>query len=361
MNLRKSLKASALLFIAFLCITSCMKLESIDEEQFDSGNIPSGDGLFIVNEGNFMYGTASLSFYVPSEKSVTNEVFARANSLKLGDVAQSMTIYDGRGYIAVNNSGVVFVIDINTFKVTGVIKGLVSPRYIHFVSESKAYITDLYSSSITVFNPVTLEKTTQISTGGHTSTEQMVQYGKYVFTNCWSYDNKILVIDTDTDQVVDEIEVGLQPTSLVIDKNNKIWTITDGGYEGSPYGWEASALYRIDAETRTVEKKFIFERGDHGSELCINGQGDEIYFINKLSVWRMPVTADMVPVRPFIESPTDRKTIFYGLGVNPLNSEVYIADAIDYQQAGIIYRYSADGELLDNFKVGIIPGGFCFK
>ena len=47
--------------------------------------------------------------------------------------------------------------------------------------------------------------------------------------------------------------------------------------------------------------------------------------------------------------------------VNPANGEVYIADAIDYQQQGKIYRYSPEGELLDEFYVGIIPGAFCWK
>ena len=47
--------------------------------------------------------------------------------------------------------------------------------------------------------------------------------------------------------------------------------------------------------------------------------------------------------------------------MNPYNSDVYLADAIDYTQPGRIYRYNAQGELLDQFEVGIIPGAFCFK
>ena len=90
------------------------------------------------------------------------------------------------------------------------------------------------------------------------STEQMVQYGKYVFVNCWSYQNRILKIDTETDQVVDELIVGIQPTSLVMDKNYKLWTITDGGYEESPYGYETPSLYRIDAARFEIEKQFRF-------------------------------------------------------------------------------------------------------
>lgn len=347
-----------LLLWTLLAAASCMSLAPIDEEEFDWAG--SGGGVFVVNEGNFMYGTATLSFYTPGTKEVANEAFARANSIKLGDVAQSMTIHNGKGYIAVNNSGVVFVVDINTLKVTGVIRDLTSPRYVFFVSGTKGYITDLYSPYITVFNPQTLEKTGRISTGGHKSTGQMVRYGSYVFTNCWSYDDTILVIDSATDQLAGEIKVGKQPTSLVIDKYGKLWTVTDGGYQGSPYGWEEPSLYRIDAATRVVEAQFALTGGEHASELCIDGAGETLYFINK-SVWKMGVTADAVPVRPFVDAPVDGKSIFYGLGVDPATSEVYIADAIDYQQSGIVYRYSPSGELVDSFKAGITPGAFCFR
>jgi len=142
-----------------------------------------------------------------------------------------------------------------------------------------------------------------------------------------------------------------------MDKYNKMWTITDGGYEGSPYGYEAPSLYRIDTETFTVEKQFKFKLGDWPSEVQLNGTRDTLYWINN-DIWRMPVEADRVPVRPFLEF---RDTKYYGLTVNPNNGEVYVADAIDYQQQGIVYRYSPQGKLIDEFYVGIIPGAFCWK
>ena len=40
-------------------------------------------GLFIVNEGMFQYGNATLSYYDPETKTVENEVFYRANAFKL--------------------------------------------------------------------------------------------------------------------------------------------------------------------------------------------------------------------------------------------------------------------------------------
>ena len=318
---------------------ACMDYGPYEVEDFGI----TGSGLFITNEGNFMYGNASLSYYDPEKKQVENEIFFRANGFKLGDVAQSMVIRDGIGWIVVNNSGVIYAIDIYTFKEVGRIEGFTSPRYIHFLNDEKAYVTQIWDPRIYIVNPRTYEITGYIQTDMDFetgSTEQMVQYDKYVFTNCWSYQNRILVIDTETDTVCDEITVGIQPTSLVMDKYNKIWT-----------------LYCIDAATRKVEKQFKFKFGDWPSEVQLNGTRDTLYFINK-AIWRLPVTATNFPVKPFVPY---QNTLYYGLTVNPFNSEVYVADAIDYVQDGVILRYSPEGELLDEFYVGIIPGAFCWR
>lgn len=357
MHLRGKLLLLILPLVA-LALSACMKWDYGNEaEEFQA----TGNGLFITNEGNFQYGNATLSYYDPSTKQVQNEVFFRANGMKLGDVAQSMTIHDGKGWVVVNNSHVIFAIDLQSFKEIGRIENLTSPRYIHFISPEKAYVSQLWDYRIFIINPKTYEITGHIAMPNMTmqtgSTEQMVQYGQYVYVNCWSYQNRIIKIDTETDEVVGELTVGIQPTSLVMDKYNKMWTVTDGGYEGSPYGHEAPSLYRIDAETFKVEQQFKFKFGDWPSEVQLNGTRDTIYWINK-DIWRMDVTANRVPVRPFIPF---SGTIFYGLTVNPTTSEVYVADAIDYVQQGIVYRYSPKGELIDKFYVGIIPGAFCWK
>lgn len=331
-----------LLAAAALGASACMDYGPAKAEAFDLRQ----RGLFITCEGNFCYGNASLSYYLPDERRVENEVFIRANGINLGDVAQSMKLWNGHCYVVVNNSGIVYQVDPNTLRVTGTITGLTSPRYIHFTGGGKAYITDLYDPRIAVVDLATLRIVNRIPTNGHRSTEQMVQYGRWLFTNCWSYDDQILVIDTETDTLADSIQVGPQPSSLALDRNNKLWTITDG-----------AELYRIDAETRAVEQVFRFSEDSWASQLTLNGTRDTLYYING-SIWRMPVTSDHLPYVPFL---AENGTIYYGLAIDPYTSEVYVADAVDYVQPGTVYRFSPDGTETDRFRVGITPGAFCFK
>ncbi len=324
-------------------------------------------GVYIVNQGNFMYGNSSLSFYDPATKRVVNHVFQARNGAPLGDVAQSMSIWDNLGFVVVNNSGKIYIIDSRTAEYKGSITGLSSPRYIHFVNSQKAYITDLYARKITIFDPSTFRITGEIPVSNSKSefnqhpTELMIQYKNMVFTNCWSYDNKILVIDTNTDQLVDSIEVFKQPNSLVIDNDNKIWVLTDGGFDGSPYGYERPGLLKIDAETREIERSFRFALGEHPLSLCLNFGKDSLLFLNR-HVWKMATSDKKLPEQPFIISAnTNLYGGFYSLAIDPSNSEIYVGDAIDHAQNGIVRRFATSGKLIDEFKVGISPGGFAFK
>ena len=334
-----------------------MKWDYRLEEEFDK----KGPGLFIVNEGNFQYGNASLSFYDPATGEVSNELFIKANGFKLGDVAQSMTMHEGMGWIVVNNSHVIFAIDADTFKEKGRIENLTSPRYIHFIDDEKAYVTQIWDNRIFIVNPKEYKITGYITVPGMTmesgSTEHMVQLGKYVYVNCWSYQNSILKIDSEKDEIVDRLEVGIQPQSLALDCNRRLWTTTDGGYEGSPYGYEEPKLVRIDTETFTIEKEWRFELGHTLRELQLNGTGDKLYWLDD-DVWCMDVNADAPPSKPYIES---RGTIYYGLTVSPETGDVYVADAVDYQQPGTIYRYGPDGEITSEFNVGVNPAAFAWK
>lgn len=342
--------------------TSCSKNDD-DEPKEDITPSTGADGtLFVLNEGSFQFPSATLSVYNPETNEILNEAFFKANGMKLGDVAFSMTITnDSTGWVVVNNSNVVFAINPVTQKEKGRITGLTSPRYFHQVNDKKAYITQMYDNRIAIVDPSTYSITGYIEVPGMEpatgSTEQMVAYGDYVLCNCWSYQKSIIKIDTRTDQVVASKEVGIQPRCIALDCNDKLWALTDGGgWDQNPIGYEAPTLVKIDPETFNIEKKYEFELGDYCSKLCLNGKGDALYWI-KGDIWKMDVNATALPTEAYIKS---NASVYYGLTIAPVSNEVYVADAIDYSQNGVVYRYSPEGKLLDQFNAGINPGGFCW-
>lgn len=324
-------------------------------------------GVFILNEGNFMYDNASLSYYLVDSMKNINNVFYRTNQVPLGDVAQSMTIMDSLGYIIMNNSSKIYVINIHNFNYEGKITGLTSPRYMHVINADKAYVTDLYAGAITIIDPLEFEILGYINTRNSASefnqhsTEQMVQWGKYLFTNCWNFDNKLLVIDTETDCVTDSIEVPLQPNSMVMDRFDNLWVMCDGGYQGNPAGHEKPALVRINPERMEISERIDFGLDELPGKLTINGTRDTLYFLNR-HAWRMPLQDEHDP-EIFIESPYEGSISggYYGIGIDPWSGEVYLADAIDQVQRGSVYRYKPDGTIIDTFQTEINPGYFCFK
>ena len=346
-----------LFFSAFL---SCEK-EPVDIVYAD---FEGKRGVFISCEGNFMYGNASLSFYDIENKVVYNNVFSGRNRAPLGDVAHSLASDGKHLYIVVNNSGKIVAVDLKTLEFKKSVTGLVSPRYIHFVNSSKAYISDLYARRITILNPSTFEKTGYINVSdgktGSTKhpTETFANIGNRIFVSCWASDNLILVINPETDTVIDSIRVPMQPRKMVVDINNKLWVQCDGNFTGAPGGTEMPALVRIDPETLTVEQ--IFRWGTitgYAGDLQINPEKDTLYIV-KSDLYKMAVTSRRIPDTPLLSA---ANRLFYSMGVDPYNGDIYLADAMDYMQNAMVYRYSANGSAIDSFRVGINPGDFLFN
>lgn len=349
-----------LVILSFAIIINACSTDEPVSEPWDGA---TASGLFIINQGNFQFGNSSLTFYSPDDDVTEQEVFYRANDAKLGDLAQSMTIDDDNtGWIVVNNSNVIFAIDIDTFKEKGrITDGIVSPRYIHFVSPEKAYVTQLYDNRIAIVNPKSYKVTGYItipdmdaSTG---STEMMLQLGKYVYVNCWSYDNRIIRIDTTTDSVDGFVTTGKQPKAMTFDADNNIWAVTDGGYYGSPYGYENPTLVKVNTSTFSVELTLEMELGANITTIITNGDRTQLYWICN-DVYTMPVTSTSLPSEPIISA---EGNWLNGMTVDPERGDIYVADALDYVQNGRLLRYLSDGTFVTSVPTGVIPGNFCWK
>jgi len=348
---RKKIKLlkTCLLFAGILFIASCEHEENLTTDK----NIPGTfkPGVFIINEGNFGGGNGSVSYFDLTESKMYNHIFQEINDRSLGDIPQSMFIMDDLGFIVINNSAKIEVINMDDFRSVNTISGFSSPRHFLPVSDSTAYVSDMFSGSISVvnLNDFTITKTIEIGM----STEQMMKIDDEIFVANWMGGNKILVIDPIIGEIIDSIEVIIEPNSMVLDKNHKLWVLCSGGYLNE----EMPGIIRIDPATREKEEIFLFSVLESSpSHLCISGSGDTLYYLNN-GIFQMPVTDTEIPSEPIVLT----EKLFYSIGIDPEIGIIYAADAIDYQQKGKVFRYSPDGALKDSFDVGIIPGSFVFN
>ena len=349
------------ILIAYLCCLltffSCQKDPVVPQiETFSKG-------VFITNEGGFLNGNASVSFYNISEKTVQEKLFETANNQPLGDVLQSMTVIDDKAYLVVNNSQKVEIVSMNDFSSIGTIEDLTSPRYLTPVNETIAYISDIFGAAIAVVDLETKKEMTKIPFGS--ASEEMVKVGEEMFVaqpsltiNTKKSSNQLFVINTVSNQVTDSIEIGYNPSAVKLDRNNRLWVLCNGeGNFGNP--GKLGGLYRINAATKTVELALPFPNStaSFAPRLEMNADRSQLYFL-KLDVFHLPIDATTLPTIPFIEA--DGRDI-YGIGVNPANGNIYIGDSGNFNQQGRVTIHDTAGKELSSFKAGVGVNGFYFN
>jgi len=335
--------------ILILCtfIVSCSKPSDVPH----SGSA-FGGGVLVVNEGNFRGGNGSLSFYSYDSSKVTNDLFSAINGRPLGDVPYSITIKEDKAFIVVNNSGKIEVIDQASLVSKTTITGLISPRIMAIVDDNKAYVSSLYSDSLTIINLNSNSILGYINI--RRTSEAITIAGSKAYVSNWAGGKEVMVINTVSDKLIDSIEVGAEPESMVRDRYGMLWVLCNGGWARQNF----AELDQINTITNRVAKKLVFSTKE-ASPTClkIDGLGQTLYFIES-GVRQMDIGAEIIPPAPLIQQSGAQ---FYQIAVNPINSDIFVTDAADYQQPGYLLLYKNNGLFVSKNKVGIIPGGMCFK
>jgi hypothetical protein len=332
-----------------LSFTACVKDKPVIDRS-GSVQLSNSKKVYVINEGNYMVGNSSVSLYDPGSSQVIEKFYQdQNNGVALGDVAQSLENINSQFYVVVNNSSRIAVCN-EQFKLKSVINGFNSPRYILPVSNSKAYVSDLYSNKIHVVNLNTNTISGYIACPGWTEQMAMV-YNKVFVTNVKR--NYLYVINAINDNKTDSINVGPGAANIVTDKNDKLWVLSSG----SQTAGIAPSLKKIDPLTQQVESSFDFAPGELPGSLCFNRTKDTLYYLNA-GIFKMDINAGSLPSAPFI--PKENRT-YYGLGINPNDFAIYASDALDYIQRSNIYVFDAAGHEKSFFKAGINSNGFYFE
>jgi YVTN family beta-propeller protein len=204
-------------------------------------------------------------------------------------------------------------------------------------------IIDLYDNSIAGF--INLRRTS----------ESIVIVGQRAFVSEWVGGNEVMVINTLNNKVVDSIEVGAEPESMVVDRFNMVWVLCNGGWLRNNF----AELVGIDSASYDIQKRLLFpDKLMSPSSLQINGRGDTLYYLES-GVKSISVYDTTLPLSPVV--PETGGHYFYKLGIDPVNSHIFVTDAIDYQQKGLLLQYSSEGSFLSQFQTDILPGQMLFK
>lgn len=351
------MKLNHSVFLALIVLSAC----TVDEPNEPTGNDYSG-GVFITNEGPFQGGNGTLSYYNPSTKESTQDVFISNVNRPLGNVVHSAHLFENNLFIAVNNSGVVERVKATDFSSPVTYAGFTQPRYIHGVESNIVAVTDWGTNTVTFVDVTTTGTLNSVNVGN--GPERMTQEGARLYvanSGGFGLDSTVMMIDVDTRAVVDTFYVGYNPNSMVFDVDGNLWVLCAGYTD-----WQNSAnnkigsLYKIDPLTGAVLDYFDFDPSPRPTGLSLSANGQTMYFLDNGyggQVFEMGVYDLTLPTTPILTGVNG-----YSIAVDQATDELYVADPVDFASQGKVYRYDLQNQqIIDTIETGIIPGNIVFN
>jgi len=352
-------------FLALVISFTACKKDKEDTPPLDN-SAGYSNGIFIINEGAFQTGTGTITYLSRDGSETIDKLYQQANNLiPIGNVAQSMNVYPIGGedaFISVNNANKVEVVSLKSFQQIQTLENMNTPRYIEFSrTYGKMYISS-WDNTVKIFNLDGTESLGQVNVG--TGPEKMLEVNDQIWVlnqGGFSVDSTISVIDTETNQLVETIQVYAKPTGIQLDDNGNVWILCSGnGWNGFPGPDDTEAhLICINPNNYNLLKDISFPNSsEHPEKLVINDTKDLLYYNFIDGIYRFDIHDFELAEEAFIPRPY----MFYGLGLDSFSNTLYASDPLDYVQNGWIYRYDAfTGAAVDSLEAGIIPGEFFFS
>lgn len=336
------------LCIFFLGFNAC---KPADETAL--GNYSSG--VFITCDGAFPSGTGVVSFYNRADAAQVDIFGKENNSAALGNTVQSMTLYNGKAYIMVNNANKIVITDAKTFQTPETVTGINYPHQFLPLDKTRAYVSEWgekgLKGAIKVYDIVNKTFAKTILTGG-SGAGNMLRIGATVWVinnsglNFTKADSTIALVDVDRDSVTKTIKVGGSPNSMVQDVNGDVWVLCGSGKLVKIRNGVIDLTFDVPQYSTRLT-------GDLTSSNLYFTSGNKVYQKDLLNFGKTPPSVFLT--QPYLNSP-------YSLGFDPKTGYMYCGDAENYASAGTVYIFDpATKALKDSTKVGIAPNGFIFQ
>ena len=319
------------------------------------------EGIFVVNEGNFTQGNASLSFIDKDLAGIENNVFYKVNQAHLGDQAQSVAFVNDKVYIVVTGSNKIEVADGEDLKKKATIASqLINPRYAQEITGNRAIVscwgdtgssTDDYLAVVDATSDVVIDKI-PVELGP----EKLDYIENYLFVahqGAYGTNHVVSVLDLTSMSITKTIGVGDRPNSMV-HNDDYLWVLSGGepSWTGNETGGKLTV---VDLTDLSVVQSFDFPVTSHPAHL--SKDDDKLYYNIGKKVYKMNLSDSTLPGSPEFE--------YDGIGIYNMEANdglLYITDAKDYQQEGDVIVYDlSNNTKKKTFTAGIIPGDLGFK
>ncbi len=313
-------------------------------------------GEYVLSEGGFGGNNTKLSYYNNSTAAVVGDFFLQQNPSipsGLGDTGNDMIIYGDKLYIVMNVSGRVTVLNASNAKFIkniSFIEGSVNkqPRYIT-AARGKVYVT-AYDNKVSVIDTSALEIIKTIPVGPNP--EGIAASNDYLYVaNSGGFnvipDSTVSLIDLNTETEIRKLKVGVNPNKIAINQAGNIFVSAYGNFGAIP---PSTCVINGASNSNGINLGSNFQYSH------IRIFGDIAYLYNNYGGGTIKVfnTATNTIVRNnFITDGTIIATS-YGLNIDELNGDVYIADAGDFVAAGKVTCFTNAG--VKKFSFSLAPG-----
>ncbi len=357
------MKANRLSIFAFLALTVLSLASCKKDEPTNSKDTVLTTGFYILNQGNMGTNKASLDCFDYLNGTYKNDVFDKSVTLGLGDVGNDAKIYGGKLYITVNGSNLVEVADASTAKHLASIT-INSCRYINFYN-GKVYVTSYngfnngYVSEIDTTN---LTITRKCTVG--VCPEEMAFVGtKMYVANVGDYNNgyskELTVIDMNTFQVSEQIDVALNMSKVRPTADGKLLINSLGNYYDVP-----GRLIVFDPISETVVKSFDIPVSGldihNGKCYCFSQEFDESWNTT-YKFYTIDLATYTIGESPITDGTEKEMQNPSNIAIDSRNGNLYVCDAADYVTPGSVICYSPDGRKQWRKTAGDIPYAITFK
>lgn len=370
------MKIFKLLFLSItILLTSC---NGDDELKVPVKYVSKGDfdsGVLILNQGNTTQN-ASMSFMSFDLNTIKNNILSGiSTNPNIGQNATDIGIIGDFAYIVSTIDNKIEIVNrFSMAKVGTISTGLNSPKFIAF-SNGKAFVTNWGNPTIATDDYVAV---LNLSNNIFSAPIPVLEGPERIIENAGKlyvshkgghgFGNKISVINTASNTVLNTIDVGYLPSTMQINNGN-LWVLCEGKYSSptDPLQETGGQLKKIDLSTNLVTNTYSFATTSHPSNLEL--LSDNLYYTIGSDIYKMGLT----PIAPATSISLPLNKLFtadvanlYGFAIK--TNKIYVSNN-SFNSNGTVKVYSlgqtqddpAIGTLLKTHTVGFGPNDFYFN